>query len=353
MKNHKLVSIIIPVFNGETYIVETIESVFNQTYPSWELIVVDDGSTDDTPHILRAYNNRIRYIYQPNSGVSAARNHGLRLAQGDYIVFLDADDLLLPNKLADQVACLDAHPTVGSVHSGWHLINAQGECIDTIELWREAPELDLEAWLTQCPFYLPAMMFRRHWLKSVGGLDTTLPQAEDVDMLLRMRMMGCTTIWLQQPTVCYRQHGSSTMRNGVQQAESITQVMTAFFARPDLPDQIHQLQDKILLNTYMWCVWHMYDTGYTTEIVDYLRQSRLYISESPLLTVRLWLERFARMCVKKGYNLEELRVLWPQFKAAIQVEEPLWQQIEQALNRWLKFMMVMYANAENGKGFAS
>lgn len=352
MKKHSLVSVIIPVFNGETYIVETIESVLNQTYPSFELIVVDDGSTDDTQHILQAYHTRLRYVYQSNSGVSAARNYGLSLARGEYIVFLDADDVLLPTKLADQVTCLDQESTVGSVHSGWHLIDSQGKCIDTVEPWREAPQLDLAAWLTWCPFYLPAMLFRRGWLERTGGFDPTLPQAEDVDMLLRMSLLGCTTTWLQQPTVCYRQHEGSTMQNGLQQAENITRVMTNFFARPELPIQIRQLENTILFNTFMWCVWHMYDTGYTTEIAPYLRQSRAYAPHSPMRTVRLWLERFAGTCAAKGYKLEELRILWPQFKAAIQVDESLWQQMELALNRWLKFMMVMYANAENGKGFA-
>lgn len=346
MEKHRLVSVIMPVFNGETYIVEAIESVLSQTHPSLELIVVNDGSTDDTHLVLQDYLSRIRYVYQSNTGVSAARNHGLRLARGEYVVFLDADDVLLPTKLADQVAYLDKEPTVGCVHSGWHLIDAQGECIDTVEPWHDSPQLDLETWLTWCPFYLPAMMFRCYWLERAGGFDPTLRQAEDVDLLLRLSLMGCATAWLRRPTVCYRQHGCSTMQNGLQQAESITRVMTAFFARPDLPVGIRQLENTILFNTLMWCVWHMYDTGYTTEIADYLRQSLAYTSTSPMRTVRLWLDRFARTCADKGYKLEELRILWPQFKAAIQVDEPLWQQIEQALNRWLKFMKVLYANAE-------
>jgi glycosyltransferase involved in cell wall biosynthesis len=346
MEKHSLVSVIIPVFNGETYIVEAIESVLNQTYPSLELIVVDDGSTDDTQRILKDYHSRLRCVSQQNSGVSAARNYGLRLARGEYIVFLDADDVLLPTKLTNQVACLDREPDVGSVHSGWHLIDAQGEYIETVEPWHDAPHLDLETWLIWCPFYLPAMMFRRHWLESVGGFDPTLRQAEDVDLLLRLSLMGCTTTWLQQPTVCYRQHGNSTMQNGLQQAESITRVMTAFLARSDLPVETHQLENTILFNTLMWSVWHMYATGYTTEIAGYLRQSLAYTSYSPMQAVRLWLDRLVRACIDKGYKPEELRTLWPQFKAAIQVDDLLWQQMESALNRWLKFMMVLYANAE-------
>jgi len=346
MEKQGWVSVIIPVFNGETYIVETIESVLNQTYASLELIVVDDGSTDDTQRILKDYHSRIRYVYQPNSGVSAARNHGLRLARGAYIVFLDADDVLLPTKLADQVACLDKVPTAGCVHSGWHLIDAQGECIDTVKPWHEAPQLDLEAWLTWCPFYLPAMLFRRHWLESAGGFDLTLLQAEDVDMLLRMSLMGCHTIWLQQPTVCYRQHGSSIMQNALQQAESIMRVMSTFFARSDIPVRIRRLENNILFNALMWCVWHIYAMGYRAEIADYLRRSLAYTTDPPMQTALLWLNRFAGACADKGYKLEELRTLWPQFKTAIQVDERLWQQIEPALNRWLKCMMVLYARPE-------
>jgi glycosyltransferase involved in cell wall biosynthesis len=91
-----LVTITIPAYNAGPYIAETLDSVLRQTHPHREIIVVDDGSTDDTPHRLEPYRAAIRYIRQPNLGVGAARNAGLRVASGDYIAFLDADDLWRP-----------------------------------------------------------------------------------------------------------------------------------------------------------------------------------------------------------------------------------------------------------------
>ena len=103
MTGRQLVSVIIPTYNSGTYVTETIDSVLNQTYPHREIIVVDDGSTDDTPEQVRRYGSAISYIRQSNSGVGAARNTGLRAASGHYLAFLDSDDLWLPEKLAVQL----------------------------------------------------------------------------------------------------------------------------------------------------------------------------------------------------------------------------------------------------------
>lgn len=98
-----LISCIVPVYNGELYLREAIDSILAQTYRPLEIIVVDDGSTDATPDVVAGYGDRLRYIRQPNAGPGAARNHGLNLAQGEFIAFLDADDLWHPDKLARQM----------------------------------------------------------------------------------------------------------------------------------------------------------------------------------------------------------------------------------------------------------
>ena len=94
-----LVSVIIPTYNSAGYIEEALESVFEQTLQDFEIIVVDDGSTDGTGEVLRKYGDRIRYIYQENNGPASARNGGIRVARGEYIAFLDADDLWVSTKL--------------------------------------------------------------------------------------------------------------------------------------------------------------------------------------------------------------------------------------------------------------
>jgi glycosyltransferase involved in cell wall biosynthesis len=126
------VSVIIPSHNSGRFLGEAVESVLSQEYPSVELIVVDDGSTDDTQRLLSGYYGRIRHIRQPNQGVSTARNRGIEIATGDLVSFLDADDLMLPGKLRDQVACFGQSPrNPGIVNSGWRTVDATGKSIST------------------------------------------------------------------------------------------------------------------------------------------------------------------------------------------------------------------------------
>src|SRR6267154_1483950 len=110
------VSVVIPVYNGERYLADAIQSVLDQTYQKFEVIVVDDGSTDGSARVAKRFGGAIRYVHQSNGGVSKARNTGITLAQGTYLAFLDQDDLWLPDKLAVQVAYLDSHPEVGVVY---------------------------------------------------------------------------------------------------------------------------------------------------------------------------------------------------------------------------------------------
>ncbi len=120
-----LVSVIVPVYNGERYLTKTIQSVLTQDYQPIEIIVVDDGSTDRTAEIVRAQPN-IHYIYQNNRGVSAARNTGIAAAQGEFLAFLDADDMWVPQKLSVQVSYLTQHPDVGFVYAYRRMIIEEG-----------------------------------------------------------------------------------------------------------------------------------------------------------------------------------------------------------------------------------
>ncbi|MGL6140662.1 MAG: glycosyltransferase family 2 protein, partial [Planktothrix sp.] len=207
------ISIIIPAYNCDRYIGQAVESILNQTYPADEIIIIDDGSQDNTREVLQPYSDYIRYVYQENQGVSVARNHGLNLARGEFIVFLDADDIFLPDKLAAQIAIFQAQPHLGLVQSGWRRVNQQGETLMEATPWDYVPELNLENWLRWKPLgTMGTLMFRREWLLKIDGFEPGLAHAEDVDLILRIALLGCESAWLQQPTVCYRQHDRNTMR---------------------------------------------------------------------------------------------------------------------------------------------
>src|SRR4028118_1349040 len=138
------VSVIIPAYNGDRYIAQAVESVISQTYKNWEIIVVDDGSTDDTRQALQPYFDRIRYVYQENQGVAAARNRGIQESRGELIAFLDQDDFFLSDKLAGQVALFDAQPSLGIVNSGWRIVKEQGESIFYVTPWGNLPPLEFK-----------------------------------------------------------------------------------------------------------------------------------------------------------------------------------------------------------------
>src|SRR5512145_2536109 len=122
----KLASIIIPTYNQARFLPEAIESAIAQTYPAVEIIVVDDGSTDETPALLKSYTNQVTTIRQENYGLAAARNAGWRAAYGDYLLFLDSDDRILPDKVERHIERLNANPHWALDYSAWQHLTQDG-----------------------------------------------------------------------------------------------------------------------------------------------------------------------------------------------------------------------------------
>ncbi|MEB3340190.1 glycosyltransferase [Okeania sp.] len=297
------VSVIIATYNNANYILEAIASIFNQTYTSYEIIVIDDGSTDNTRQILEPYLDKIRYVYQENKGVSHARNLGLEMAQGEFISFLDADDFFLPDKLAKQVAVFDSRPSLGIVHSGWRLINEKGEKISDIELWHGSLELDLETWVVWKPVTI-SMMFRKSWIKSAGGFDTRWHHGEDIDLVLRLSINGCEAVWLPKVTYCYRQHQCNATRKSSQQAVSMMAVLDNFFARENLSISIRKLEAKSRYYTLSWLAWQAHRNGDLIEMDKYLRKACKYTPLSIIETIDHWVESFHNLYQDYGYDFD-------------------------------------------------
>jgi glycosyltransferase involved in cell wall biosynthesis len=307
------VSVIIPAYNGEAYIQQAIESVLTQTYRNWELIIIDDGSTDNTRQVWQQYGDKLRYFSQKNQGVAAARNRGILAAKGEFIAFLDQDDWFLPDKLALQMASFDTLSSIiGIVHSGWRIVNPQGEAISDIESWHGIPELELPAWLLWKPVFLGAMLFRRDWLEFAGGFNCRYHQAPDVDLVLRLALMGCEAAWVRQTTVCYRQHEANASRNTPLQTAECQAVLDRVFARPNLPDRIRHLECQARYNNLVWSAWRLYVTGYMAQMANYLEKSLSMTPYSPTETVLTWIEYFQKYSREYGRELDACSLTYSQ-----------------------------------------
>ena len=180
-----LVSVIIPTFNREACLGRAVDSVLGQTFIDFELIVVDDGSTDDTTGLLDTYGDRLTRIRQDNRGVSAARNAGIRICRGSLIAFLDSDDVWRPGKLERQVAFFHAHPRAVACQTEEIWIR-NGKRVNPKKRHRKFSGMIFEKTLPLCLVSPSAVMIRRSLFDEVGLFDETLPACEDYDLWLRI-----------------------------------------------------------------------------------------------------------------------------------------------------------------------
>jgi glycosyltransferase involved in cell wall biosynthesis len=180
-----LVSVIIPTFNRGWIVKEAIESVLAQDFTDFELIVVDDGSTDNTADILRGFGSHIRVVRQSNAGVSAARNRGIQASVGHWIAFLDSDDLWLPKKLSLQVDFFDSHADAMICQTEEQWIR-NGVRVNPKVRHHKFSGLIFERSLELCLVSPSAVMIRKDLFNEVGLFDESLPACEDYDLWLRV-----------------------------------------------------------------------------------------------------------------------------------------------------------------------
>jgi len=211
-----LVSVVIPAYNAEKYIVEAIKSVLAQTYANWEIIIADDGSNDRTAEIVRSFNeSKIRYFYQNNQGQSAARNLALVNCRGDYVAFLDADDIFLPEKLGRQVAFMENQPECAFSYCKIRYFY-DGKPQELFDLSIEHPsgllreDLIKRGGHTMAPI---SVMFRRQWLDRCGGFDNSLRRSDEYFFYLKMALGGASFYYLDEILALTRLNRWSLTRN--------------------------------------------------------------------------------------------------------------------------------------------
>jgi glycosyltransferase involved in cell wall biosynthesis len=207
-------SVIIPVYNGSLYILEAVKSVLSQTYTDYEIIVVDDGSTDDTRLLLEKFGDKLRYIYQQNQGPSAARNNGIKASKGRYIAFLDADDIWLETKLERQIVLLEENETLGITSCGTVLVDANSN-----EFPRAKGDLAFDKDCVRQELIIrnvigspSSVIVRKECFEKVGLFDESLRGGEDKDMWFRTVEHFAVSI-LEECLVKYRVHNSNAHKN--------------------------------------------------------------------------------------------------------------------------------------------
>jgi glycosyltransferase involved in cell wall biosynthesis len=206
-----LVSILIPCFNAERWVAEAIESALAQTWPEKEIVVVDDGSTDGSLATIRTFGDRIRWETGPNRGGNAARNRLLHLARGEYLQYLDADDYLLPNKVAVHVEILDSRQDADVVY-GPIIMEHRSEKATCRAVLPIPPPHD--PWVLLARWYLPqtgAALWRKQTLVEVGGWNPDLPCCQEHELYARLLMAGKRFKYCDQPGAIYRQWGDHTI----------------------------------------------------------------------------------------------------------------------------------------------
>jgi glycosyltransferase involved in cell wall biosynthesis len=216
-----LVSIIIPCYNQGRYLSAAIDSVLGQTHKNIEVIVVDDGSTDDTSQVAARYaaESRIRYVRQENRGPSAARNAGVAISKGEYVNFLDADDTLLPEKLERQLDILQADPALALVYCDIFYIDENGVDIPeksatSIAQSRRILSGDIFDSLFIGGYFPPhTPLLRFDAYKQSGGFDQDLRGCCDWDLWLRIAANGNRAYYLNEKLAAYRMHGANMSNN--------------------------------------------------------------------------------------------------------------------------------------------
>jgi glycosyltransferase involved in cell wall biosynthesis len=224
------VSVIIPVYNAEAYIAQAIESVFSQTFRNFEVLVVDDGSTDRSPDIVQElverYAGKLKYFEHRNHinrGVSASRNVGISYATGEYVAFLDGDDLWLPEKLQQQAALLDAYPDVGTVYCAIAIIDEHGQPTterygtdvvggSTSQHLREA--FDIFFPISRVMWLGSTILTRKALLLQTHLFDEDLRHGEDALVSMKLAYLGAV-YFLAEPLAKYRLHTRNASRKWV------------------------------------------------------------------------------------------------------------------------------------------
>lgn len=310
MTSGPAVSVIVPNYNGARFLDEAIASVLAQTYEHREVIVVDDGSTDDSRAILDGRRGSVTAIALPHSGFPGlVRNAGIRVARGELIAFLDSDDVWLPHKLARQVRYLQAHPEVALVHTNLEVVDGQGRFLrhtfTGLEGSRALFDDDADSSFMRVlkgegGIWTSSVLVRRQCLDTVGLFDETLPMTEDWHLWIRIAR-HCRIGYIAEALAKHRKHGRNTglgpLPPGMVPAIALWQKIMAQY--PEISQQYPQLMHGKLVWHHLLAARECLGSG------EYQRSAALVVGAlalNPLKMGRRELFRGLRALVRQGWS---------------------------------------------------
>lgn len=265
------VSVIMPVYNQDRFIAEAIESVRDQSFQDWELVVVDDGSTDATPEVVARFeDSRIRCVHQVRHGVSHARNEGVARSSGEYIAFLDADDRYHPDKLLAHVSHLDRASRVGMSYSPHIRIDQAGQPW-TVHWPPES--VSVSELVLGFPFNPSATVIRRSWHDEIGGYDTSFVINEDREYHVRLALGGCQMARAGGCLTYYRVHAGRGLHDLPAKMDDMLRALRTAFGDPRCPEDSRALHGRAHRGIY-------FEWAYQAAIAEQTSLAHAYSREA-------------------------------------------------------------------------
>lgn len=274
------VSVVIPAYNAMGYLPETLESVLRQTFTDLEVLIINDGSSDNIVEWASSVkDSRVRLVSQTNQGVSVARNTGIAQAQGEYIAFLDADDLWEPTKLEKQVSRLDDNPVVGLVYTWTALIDSAGKLTGTVFCY----EAQGHVWETILVHDIvcngSSAMVRRSCFETAGVFDPTLSSAADFDMWTRIAAHYPFAV-IKELLVHYRKAANTMSKNRQKMIQDFRLTLEKRYQ--SVPLEFLYLRNRAYGHMYRWQAWLSIYEGDYKSATEFQRQAFLH---NPLLVL--------------------------------------------------------------------
>ncbi len=311
------VSVIIPAYNRAGFLPEAVGSVLSQTFGDFEVIVVDDGSTDNTPEVIKRFPPEVRCFRQENGGSGSARNLGIEHARGEYLVFLDSDDVLFEDALEKGVACLDCHPEVALCYGQVYSMDINGNVIWWKRLRGEKKSCvrDGKEQIARLVFrgdmQVAAVMVRRRCLDEVGLFDTSRALGEDIDMWLRL-CRKFPVAYLAEPLGKYRIHSQSATE--CKKFEELEKAQTEFVERAlhglESDPSYRRLRRKARFGLYCYLAEEAARAGHRAQGFRYTLQA---VRASPTLLLHkdgdLFMLMVARSFLPKWFRWPAKRML--------------------------------------------